>query len=659
MIYLAYENRDYTHLSENEKQKIELIAQAIRNKAYGIDVRESIALAIEWVNREYKLTIENNLLTLKEFENAKAKVSTLELDMDEFIQRYSEQIAGNTSLDETIDARVDATGVSHTTLKDRLDSDTTNPSFLNSETQELGVGSELVDVSKAILGTGWTLSNSAFTHVTGNGEPLTIPLNDISSANQYQITIGVTNPASGPGGQSDFWLSLGGTKEFETYDGGSSQYKYVIYAGDTDDNLVIRPWIDYAGAITVSVKQITGSQLKPFISLYDFENKLASEMRFGKQGTDSLYIGYNSGRWSPDGYRNTAMGNIAMSRMTTGFWNTAQGYGTLQENTVGTRNVALGYIALRNNISGDRNIGIGSFALTNLKTGRNNVAIGVDTYYHATQGDGNIAIGLLALATNPHSEFNIAIGNNSMSGSNGGTANVALGNDTLRTNKSVGNVAVGDKALASNVDGASNVAVGINAGRYAKNGQYNVAIGENSGMYNEGTENVIIGRRASQYLESGSKGNVALGNLSLQNATGGNNNVAIGNGAMSRNQVNVGDGNVAIGQNALRWADNAQGNVALGDNALQLTQTGRRNIAIGQSAGNQLTTGFDNIIIGGLLNVPSPTANKQLNIGGAITSDNYDTGTIDIKRLKLTDLPTSNPNVTGVIWNDGGTLKIS
>ena len=118
---MAYENRDYTHLSEKEKQKIELIAQAIRNKSYGIDVRESIALAIEWVNREYKLTIENNILTLKEFENAKSKVSTLELDMNEFIQRYSEQVAGNTSLDETIDARVDATGVSHTTLKDRLD----------------------------------------------------------------------------------------------------------------------------------------------------------------------------------------------------------------------------------------------------------------------------------------------------------------------------------------------------------------------------------------------------------------------------------------------------------------------------------------------------------------------------------------------------------
>ena len=122
---MAYENRDYTHLSEEEKQKIELIAQAIRNKAYGIDVRESIALAIEWVNREYKTTIINNELTLKEFENAKSKVANLELDMDEFIKRYSEQVAGNTTLDETIDARVDATGVSHTVLKDRLDKENT------------------------------------------------------------------------------------------------------------------------------------------------------------------------------------------------------------------------------------------------------------------------------------------------------------------------------------------------------------------------------------------------------------------------------------------------------------------------------------------------------------------------------------------------------
>lgn len=118
---MAYENRDYTHLSESEKQRLELIAQAIRNKAYGIDVRESIALAIEWVNREYKSTIENNILTVKEFENAKRKVNTLEADMSAFLKRYSEQVAANTDLDEVIDARLSGESRYFTSLKQRLD----------------------------------------------------------------------------------------------------------------------------------------------------------------------------------------------------------------------------------------------------------------------------------------------------------------------------------------------------------------------------------------------------------------------------------------------------------------------------------------------------------------------------------------------------------
>lgn len=121
MTYLAYENRDYTHLSENEKQKLEFIAQAIRNKAYGIDVRESIALAIEWVNREYKLTIENNILTLREFENAKSKVTLLEGEMDEFLRRYSSQIAGNTDINEVIDARYAGGVRNFNILGERLD----------------------------------------------------------------------------------------------------------------------------------------------------------------------------------------------------------------------------------------------------------------------------------------------------------------------------------------------------------------------------------------------------------------------------------------------------------------------------------------------------------------------------------------------------------
>lgn len=41
------EYNDYTHLTEAEMRNINLLAEAIRHKVYGIDVRESIALAIE------------------------------------------------------------------------------------------------------------------------------------------------------------------------------------------------------------------------------------------------------------------------------------------------------------------------------------------------------------------------------------------------------------------------------------------------------------------------------------------------------------------------------------------------------------------------------------------------------------------------------------
>lgn len=543
-------------------------------------------------------------------------------------------------------------------LDGRLANEKVNPAFVNNIDMELITGNELVNPANAQLGSGWSLSGGGFTHTSGKADSLIIPLPNLSTDKMYQIIINDTNPAQGPGGQSDFWIRLGWTKEFETYNGGTPPYKYTIFPGGVDNNLTVRPWVEYSGTLTISVKEVTGNQLAPFLSFYDKNNNKVSEMRTGKFTTNSLYIGYNSGRWSPEGRRNTGVGDISMSRMTDGFWNSALGYGTLQENTVGTRNVALGYIALRNNISGDRNIGIGSFAMTNLKSGRNNVAIGVDSYYHAEIGDGNIAIGLLALATNPNSNYNIAIGNNSMSGSNAGSLNIAIGNDTLRSNRSTGNTAVGDKALSQNTYGLSNVAMGIGALRYGKTGNYNVVMGENAGLYIEGDNNVAIGTRVAQNLDEDSQNNVAIGNLALQNASSGEHNIAIGSGTMSRDNVDVGDRNIAIGFNALRWANGAINNVAIGDQALSINTNGRRNVAVGEKAGSKITTGWYNVLYGSLVEVPDPEGSYQLNIANAITSTNYQSAPIEMRDLRLTDLPTSAPSEAGRLWRDGNTIKI-
>lgn len=55
MIYLAYENLDYTHLTPEQAKTVEDIAEAIRNKAYGIDVREAMARALEIVSNAISL----------------------------------------------------------------------------------------------------------------------------------------------------------------------------------------------------------------------------------------------------------------------------------------------------------------------------------------------------------------------------------------------------------------------------------------------------------------------------------------------------------------------------------------------------------------------------------------------------------------------------
>ncbi|MFW5411573.1 hypothetical protein [Aerococcus urinaeequi] len=52
---MAYENLDYTHLTPEQLRTVEDIANAIRNKAYGIDVREAMARALEIVSNAISL----------------------------------------------------------------------------------------------------------------------------------------------------------------------------------------------------------------------------------------------------------------------------------------------------------------------------------------------------------------------------------------------------------------------------------------------------------------------------------------------------------------------------------------------------------------------------------------------------------------------------
>lgn len=117
------------------------IATWIRQKKFGIDVRESIARSVEW----------NSAKSLQTEATANAAVEKSKETADNFAKfedRYNNQIAGNTSLSEVIDSRVAKTGEIYKTLKERLDNYQNN--YLISDDFELG-GNEIRDIFKPAL----------------------------------------------------------------------------------------------------------------------------------------------------------------------------------------------------------------------------------------------------------------------------------------------------------------------------------------------------------------------------------------------------------------------------------------------------------------------------------------------------------------------------
>ena len=106
--------------------------------------------------------------------------------------------------------------------------------------------------------------------------------------------------------------------------------------------------------------------------------------------------------------------------------------------------------------------------------------------------------------------------------------------------------------------------------------------------------------------------NIAIGNYSLSGSLTADNNVAIGYNALCRNIT--GDNNVAIGNNALLSGD-CNGNTAIGATALQNANLSSRNIAIGQCAGIFSTEIDDNVFIGFRAAANACTATDNVSIG--------------------------------------------
>lgn len=117
--------KDYTHITDaipeiesGVKDNVSVtLANWIRQKQYGIDVREALALFAEWISvRTTEAERGNKIVT-----NQQKDLSVLVNDfIADFTNRYNTQIAGNTNLNEVIDARNSSLDGSFDTLNSRL-----------------------------------------------------------------------------------------------------------------------------------------------------------------------------------------------------------------------------------------------------------------------------------------------------------------------------------------------------------------------------------------------------------------------------------------------------------------------------------------------------------------------------------------------------------
>ncbi|ENX07016.1 ESPR-type extended signal peptide-containing protein [Acinetobacter courvalinii] len=289
--------------------------------------------------------------------------------------------------------------------------------------------------------------------------------------------------------------------------------------------------------------------------------------------------------------------------------NTGGGTAVGNSNTIdggGFHNIAIGQ---GNRTTGDgynAALGVGN----EITSGNSSTAIGVNN-----RAAGNTAIAL-GRGTNVLADFGIGQGNTATV-EEGATGGISLGNSA--TTSGIRGIAIGsstggaqyDLATAANASGVDSIALGTSAkgtgnqaiavGHRAKgtgnnasaygneadaNGTSSVAVGDKAKA--QGDNDIAIGLNAA--TATGGSNNIAMGNGVTTGATG--QNVAMGSGSTTANAASSEGGAVAIGRDQKATGDGA---VALGDpntaNGNGTVALGRNNTAAGDTAGNTAANG--------------------------------------------------------------------
>jgi hypothetical protein len=287
--------------------------------------------------------------------------------------------------------------------------------------------------------------------------------------------------------------------------------------------------------------------------IFKVNNSLAGQIN---NANSNVSLGLNALNANPldnsGGYRNVAIGELALAGNSAGIQNTAVGMYSLNSNN-GSDNTAIGCFSLKNNVNGYSNTAVGLQSLFNNTDGIENVAIGLNSMSFNTLGNYNTAVGTGSLSAN-QANNNTAVGYSSLQTNTTGTSNVAIGYNSLQANiTGTSNTAIGFNSLYSNNYGASNVAIGDSALYYNK-GSYNTAVGL-SAMLNSNNSNfnVAVGGSTLININNGSGNNTAVGMSSGAAIINGANNTFLGSQADASGDFS---NCTAIGFNSYVKADN-------------------------------------------------------------------------------------------------------
>lgn len=338
----------------------------------------------------------------------------------------------------------------------------------------------------------------------------------------------------------------------------------------------------------------------------------------GDMATRTVKARLTAGTGDPEDVTIEALSAAFTGSSTSDASNFAMGSGAGDARTSGTNSVAAGQNAGTANTTGSDWCAIGSGAAAASISGGTWTAIGANAGSANTHGGGWTAIGANAAAANTTGYNWLCMGTGAAEDNTTGYNWTAIGFQAGGNTTTAFNwTAVGCGASFSNNTGTDFVALGFDSARFSY-GSYHVAVGAEAGRGNYGGSWTAIGYRAG-YAATGT-GWVALGYEAARTKTSGTN-----------------------------WT-------ALGYESGHGSTTGSGWTTVGYRAGYLVTTASNCTYIGGDQGTSYTTTSNVVSVSDGAGNRRF---FFDGTNFFLTGLPATDPSVTGALWNDSGTFRVS